>query len=358
MRFHVVPPFHTAGVELESGCPFTQKARIWCRMMKHGSGKPHTIIWYGNEDADVLADEKVAVTTRAELRDGYSGTGHLTGGTVGDLTYARFNKRTILAMRDRVQPGDVVLCFYGIGAADVARACVKRDDIKTVEYGVGNFQHQLPGTVRTYESYSCLHFYMGKINKEVPSASDCVVPPVFDLAAFTFNPQPCNYFLFIGRVHPCKGVKVALDLAVEMGFHLKVAGNDSGGLAKTVTDHQNIEFVGFVSGADRAALFRNARALIMPTQYIEPFGYTMLEAMMCGCPVISTDYGSFSEHIVQGFNGFRCRTPADFRAAVRSVAEIDRSNCRAYAENFDIPVSKQRNEAFFDSLLPDSLATA
>jgi glycosyltransferase involved in cell wall biosynthesis len=351
MRFHAVPPFHTAGVDSESGCPFTQKARIWCRMMKHGSGKAHTIVWYGNEDADVDADEKVAVTTRQELRDEYAGAGHLRGGTVGDLTYTRFNKRTILAMRDRVQPGDVVVCFYGIGAADVARACVKRDDVRTIEYGVGNFQSQLPGTIRTYESYACLHYYMGRINKEVPSTDDCVVPPVFNLASFEYNPQPSDYFLFIGRIARCKGVHVALDLAAEMGFHLKVAGDDSAGLAKTVAGHKNIEFVGYVSGTSRSELFRGAKGLIMPTQYIEPFGYTMMEAMMCGCPVISTDYGSFSEHIVQGFNGFRCRTPADFRNAVRNIGQIDRANCRAYAEKFDIPVSKQRNEAFFESLM-------
>ena len=49
----------------------------------------------------------------------------------------------------------------------------------------------------------------------------------------------------------------------------------------------------------------------MPTLYVEPFGY-----MMCGCPVITTDHGSFSEHVKQGWDGYRCRTFNDFCHAI------------------------------------------
>lgn len=71
-----------------------------------------------------------------------------------------------------------------------------------------------------------------------------------------------------------------------------------------------------------------ARAVLMPTLYLEPFGYVAIEAMMCGTPVITTDWGAFPEIVREGIDGFRCRTAAEFADAVRRAPSLERSVIR------------------------------
>jgi glycosyltransferase involved in cell wall biosynthesis len=46
----------------------------------------------------------------------------------------------------------------------------------------------------------------------------------------------------------------------------------------------------------------------MPRCYIEPFGGSGVEVLLCGTPLIAVDYGAFTETIIDGVNGFRCHT--------------------------------------------------
>jgi glycosyltransferase involved in cell wall biosynthesis len=86
-----------------------------------------------------------------------------------------------------------------------------------------------------------------------------------------------------------------------------------------------MNFIGSITGAEnKSDLFKNAKALFVPSQYIEPFGVVIIEAMMSGTPVITSDFGAFAELVEHGKTGFRCRTLADYMAATKAVLNLDR----------------------------------
>jgi len=86
-----------------------------------------------------------------------------------------------------------------------------------------------------------------------------------------------------------------------------------------------MEFYGPITGQkERSDLMRHAKCVIMPTQFTEPFGGVNVEAQMCGTPVISVNYGAFTETVEHGKTGFRCHTLGDFVQALKEVDKLDR----------------------------------
>ncbi len=82
-------------------------------------------------------------------------------------------------------------------------------------------------------------------------------------------------------------------------------------------------------GQEKVEVMRRARCKLMPTNYIEPFGFSGIEAQLCGVPLISTSFGAFQETIIEGVTGYRCHTLADWVAAIQLSWSLDR---RAIAE--------------------------
>ena len=103
---------------------------------------------------------------------------------------------------------------------------------------------------------------------------------------------------------------------------------------------------------DRAILIGGARAVIVPTTYLEPFGGVVVEAMLCGTPVISTDFGAFPEIVVEGFNGYRFRTLGEAVSGVEKCATLDRKKIQEWAQNnYSMERIRYLYQAYFEQLL-------
>jgi glycosyltransferase involved in cell wall biosynthesis len=204
-------------------------------------------------------------------------------------------------------------------------------DAWAVEPGIGYEGVFAP--YRAFESYAWMHFIYGKTGQNDGRWYDAVIPNYFDPDDFPFRQSKSDYALFIGRVAKRKGLELAVQVTRALGIGLVVAGQGSLTNAAEGLDVRDphVEFVGSVGPERRAELMGAARMVFAPTYYVEPFGGVAVEAQLCGTPVLTTDWGAFSETVVHGVTGFRCRTFDDFLWAADRAGRIDPAACREWA---------------------------
>jgi len=162
---------------------------------------------------------------------------------------------------------------------------------------------------------------------------DATIYHGIDTDAFTFNADPGEYLLFLGRIHPDKGTHLAIEVARQAGLPLIIAGiiQDEVYFRDAVQPHladHAVSYVGPVDPAQRDALLGGARALMHLISFEEPFGLSVIEALAAGTPVIATPLGSMPEILRHGSTGFLVVDVAAAVAAVARITEIDRRACR------------------------------
>jgi glycosyltransferase involved in cell wall biosynthesis len=175
-----------------------------------------------------------------------------------------------------------------------------------------------------------------------------------------FNPQPRGgYLAFLGRVSPEKRLDRAIAIARAAGLPLRIAAKvdsaDQQYFARRIEpllDGPDIEFVGEINDAGKAAFLGEAEALLFPIDWPEPFGLVMIEAMACGTPVVAWNCGSVPEVIDDGLTGRIVGTLPAAIAAVDEVRRYDRAAIRArFDQRFSAPVMAQRYVELYASLL-------
>ena len=157
-----------------------------------------------------------------------------------------------------------------------------------------------------------------------------------DTDAFALHPLPGGYLLFFGRIHPDKGTAEAIDVAVRAGMPLVIAGivQDQAYFDELIAprlEGERVSFVGPVSPEERSELLGGAHALLHLIGFDEPFGYSVVEAMACGTPVIAFRRGSMGELIEDGRTGFLVDDVEGAVAALDRVASLERPAIRAVA---------------------------
>lgn len=163
-----------------------------------------------------------------------------------------------------------------------------------------------------------------------------------DMRAFEVRGTPGVYLLFLGRIHPEKGTAAAIDVAERTGLPLIIAGivQDEGYYERRVKprlDGERVRYVGPVGPDARADLLGGARALLHLIEFEEPFGFSVVEAMACGTPVIAYARGSMPELIRDGVGGYLVRDIEEAVAAVGACGDLDRLAVRASVEGrFDV----------------------
>jgi glycosyltransferase involved in cell wall biosynthesis len=148
-----------------------------------------------------------------------------------------------------------------------------------------------------------------------------------DPSEFIFRPVKGDYDLFLGRLHSVKGYRWAMAGAKRSGRRLLVAGG------WRLSLRRNLRFVGAVDGERKADLLASAACLWMPALWDEPFGLTLVEAMMSGTPVLGTRRGALPEVVTDDVGALG--DTLDELITLRSTIERrDPGVCRARAERW------------------------
>ena len=146
-----------------------------------------------------------------------------------------------------------------------------------------------------------------------------------DLLAPTLLPRG-GYLAFLGRISPEKRVDSAIAIARAVGLPLKIAAKvdrvDEAYFRREIAplfDQPGIEFIGEVDEEQKGRFLGEARALLFPIDWPEPFGLVMIEAMACGTPVLAFRHGSVAEVVEDGITG---HIVDDIDEAIRNIGRV------------------------------------
>ena len=305
----------------------------------------HTVYHYGTEGSNPICTENITVLSNETFEKVHCVYDYKKSGFLVDMkneAYKEFTANAIKEIKKRQQLNDFLLCSFGTMQKPVADALSK---VIVCELGIGYENSFAPH--RVFESYPWMNYIYGKENRMLnPSLYDAVIPNYYDLDDYLFPAKKEDYFFFIARPTPLKGLEIAIKSVEAIGAKLYVAGQ-----GKPHMTSANMEHIGVISIEERAQWMSKARATFVPTIYIEPFGGTIIESLLCGTPVIATDLGAFSETVIHGKVGYRCRTLEQFIWATNNIGNIKPEDCRNYAaNNYSLARVGEMYQEYFDML--------
>lgn len=334
--FHVVSLPHTNTNAQFITCAYTQKVIKFCSMMM---SLGHIVYLYGTDA------EKNEAECTAFIECGineFSKENYLFAPfDINATHWINMNIKAIHEIDKCRQCKDFICLIAGFCQKQIADAF---PEMMSVEFGIG--YEGVFAKYKVFESYSWMHTIYGQrqgANNANGNFFDCVIPNYFNINDFPFSSQKEDYFLFIGRLIDRKGYKIAVDTCKHLGAKLIIAGQG--------TPPEFGQYVGVVDSKVRGQLMSKAKAVFVPTLYLEPFGGVASEAMLCGTPVITTDWGAFTETVINGKTGFRCHTLQEFIDAANQVQTLDYNYIRQYAiSKWSMDVIKHCYQQYFDRL--------
>jgi len=201
-----------------------------------------------------------------------------------------------------------------------------------------------PRILAVYQRYNAASSYVAISDSDRAPTLDylATIHHGIDTDAFALRATAGRYLLFFGRIHPDKGTVEAIDVAARCGIPVVIAGivQDQRYFDELIApriDDDKVSFVGAVGPDERSELLGGALALLHLIRFDEPFGYSVVEAMACGTPVIAFNRGSMPELIAAGTTGFLVDDIDGAVAAVTAAGTLDRTAIRRYAvERFGI----------------------
>src|ERR1700733_4436075 len=154
-----------------------------------------------------------------------------------------------------------------------------------------------------------------------------------DLSLYPLRESSGDDLIFLGRIHPDKGVHLAIEIARLSGRRLIIAGiiQDEAYYRERIEpqiDDEKVRYIGPVGIAEKNELFARACALLHLNTIPERFGLVLAEANAAGVPVIAMDLGSCREVIEEGRTGFLVHDVEQAVRALERLSEIDGSACR------------------------------
>jgi glycosyltransferase involved in cell wall biosynthesis len=386
-RFHLLGLAHLPQSKKYMSCAFTQKNRKLAKML---IDLGHEAFFYGAEGSDVgkycNSDRLhfIQTHTLADIAKDYG-----DGDNRFEIGYDWRTQDFRHDFNSEKKPS--TLKFY-IEAANYINKIKKSDDFilatqgkyhKTItdivklyltcESGIG-YRGSDPSMFRCFESNYIRDFLYGS---QSPFASqngkyyDRTIPNYFDPDDFEFSDKKDDYFLFIGRMIKRKGVitaylatKATKDKLIFAGQGAYVKENgyivDNDPQEYAIAPDSDWEFIGYADVEKRKKLMSRAKAVFVPTEYLECFGGVNIEARLSGTPVITTDFGCFPQYVENGLDGYRCNTLQDFVDAVnkcKKMTKEDYTRIRKRAERFLMKNVALEYQKWFNDLYQVYLST-
>jgi glycosyltransferase involved in cell wall biosynthesis len=341
---HVLFPHHTIANDEYSHCAFTGKARRFPAMMKPLG---YTVHEYSNAGSQSASDVKHVMLNAAEFAAHIKPESSSPGAQADPHSHAGkiFRARLERALSEYAKPGDIVAHIW----TAYWDLITKFPRLNHVETGIG-YPNDGIGAYRIFESYAWMHFHWARYctpGGVIPMvqqsyavdrnpACTWVVPNYYDPADWPYVDRPDNYVVFMARFVVDKGIEMLRKVIKEWhrrhpddGMKFVLAG--MGGYAEwlaasdfTPEELARIDYRGVVNGRARAEMVGKAKAMLLPSIFVEPFGGSGVESMLTGTPLIAPDFGAFTETVEQGRTGFRCRTIDDYVNGIEEVGQLDR----------------------------------
>lgn len=321
MRVHLIAPPNTQTTRAYSLDGFTSATIRFAKVLKLLG---YEVFLYGSEENEAPCHEFISVISKDDQKKMLGDCPYQYAAKENKyLIWSQANKRAIIEIGKRKKERDFICLIGGTSQKEIADAF---PDLPTIEYSIG-----YEGTFsnyRVYESHAWRHFSHGAQAMTDGRFFDTVIPLFFDSSEFELVTDKEKFLLYVGRLTPRKGIAIACEAAHAAGMPLKVIGH---GDEKLVT--HGAEYLGALDQAERNNWMARATALLAPTQYIEPFGATVVEAQFCGTPAITTDFGGFTDTVRHGITGFRCNMLEDFVQAIEKAHTLEPRFIRHNAEN-------------------------
>jgi len=157
-----------------------------------------------------------------------------------------------------------------------------------------------------------------------------------DLPSFPFIDKKGEYFAWLGRISPVKGLREGLIAARSADVDFIASGSVD------FPDYYNKEImprldarrkvIGPLDSKEKSRFLGQSKAVLLPVQWEEPFGLVAIEAMACGTPVIAMRKGGLKEIVVDGVTGYLVDSIEEMAEKMKSVDAIDRQACRRHVE--------------------------
>ena len=213
-----------------------------------------------------------------------------------------------------------------------------------------------PDILRVYRDHKDAYYVSisdSDRNSELPYLA--TVYNGIDLSSLTFHREPGESLVFYGRIHPDKGLHLAIETAQKAQMPLIVAGiiQDQAYFDECAKhfDGKLIKYIGPVNPPQRDALLAQALAVLHLNTIPERFGLVMAESMAAGVPVIAMDLGSCREVIKDKETGYLVQSVEQAVKAIRRIHRIDRTQCRQRVEeNFTIDCMVSGYEKVYEEI--------
>jgi glycosyltransferase involved in cell wall biosynthesis len=194
---------------------------------------------------------------------------------------------------------------------------------------------------------------------DVPVAA--VIHHGIDLSAHPYGDGDGGFVLFVGRMSRDKGVHRAIRIARRSGWRIVVIAKmrEAGEVDYFEAEvrpllGRDVELHVEASAEERVALMRQAKALLNPISWSEPFGLVMVEALACGTPVLVSPHGAAPEIVEHGCTGYLCADETEMVDALARIEQVDRRACRRSVEQrFDMARMAADHERLYRKVIAD-----